>query len=67
MPSPDATPVHHEHHSPTWQLGAIARAAGLTLEDNPYRGVTKRLAWERGWLYEDRVLEEENHPLASNR
>lgn len=41
-----------------WETGAIARAAGIGRDRNPYRcrGRTAARAWERGWDHEDRQL-----------
>jgi hypothetical protein len=45
------------------ELGAIARAAGASLNDNPYRWAHKRLEWERGWLHEDAEIAKDGREL----
>jgi hypothetical protein len=45
--------------SRAWELGMIARAAGVALRDNPFspdEQPARWRAWERGWLREDRKI-----------
>jgi ribosome modulation factor len=40
-----------------WQLGAVARAAGVSRDSNPFSYPGTRWEWEAGWDYENREIE----------
>jgi ribosome modulation factor len=51
-------PLHRpEEPNEHWQLGAIARAAGISRGQCPFRYPGSRWEWEAGWDYEDREIE----------
>jgi hypothetical protein len=39
-----------------YEMGAIARAAGRPITENPYRSAVDRQHFERGWRSEDRDI-----------
>jgi len=42
-----------------FEIGAIARAAGKTRADNPYRTRAAAKLWIRGWWHEDEAIKED--------